>query len=153
MGQSFSYQDRLLTLAEALQRARGLETWLRAGGFEVRPGTQPEVPEQIAFTATAHARDDDMASNESGAVVRGADWAAAEQLLGDAGVGVVTMHLFTLKGGDIHAFVTLDNLRRMATRYGGTPDPDMDGGREWRLNVQITLDPAIIQRDWSTGPE
>lgn len=152
-GLSFSYQDRLLTLAEVLERARGLESWLRAGGFEIRPDTAAEYPEPASFTAIAHARDDDGAFVDSGAVIRGADWASTAQVLGDEAVSVVTMHLFTLKTGDIHAIAYLDNLRRMVTRYGGTSDLDHADGREWRLNVRITLDPAIIQRDWSPPEE
>ena len=137
----FSYQDRLLTLDEALARAQGFETWLRAGGFELRPTTS-EWPEPDAFQVTGHARDNDAAFIASGAAIRSADWSSAAQMLADPAVGAMTMHLFTLRTGEIHATAYLDNVRQMAARELVEANPDLGGGREWLLRVTIVRETA-----------
>lgn len=144
-GLTFSYQERLLTLGDALERARRLEGWLREGGFERRP-RPPEQgpPESDPFAATAMIREGDVVPGRAG------DWAGAERLLADEGVGIVTMHLFTLKSGEVHVSAFVESLRRLGLRdQGETPLPV---GAEWLLNIVITRDPALLSAEMFEEP-
>jgi len=143
---AFSYQDRLLTLEEALERAQGLESWLSAGGFEARPATGG-WPDPAPFEAMVHARDGDPAFRAADIPIRAADWAAAGRMAADPAIGVLAMHLFTLRAGDIHATALLHNMPGLSARDSVQVPLDQSGGRAWVLNVTITRDPALIERE------
>lgn len=137
---SFHYQDRPLKLAEAISRAKELESWFLTAGFQSRGEDGSRRP---SFTVIK--QEVDAARH----VVSG--WPAAEALLADDGVNVAEMHLFKLSAPDVVVSVTIENWRRQAQMFGcktGSKchgnDPlagrsifDGNGGYEWGLAVYI----------------
>ena len=146
---SFAPQDRLLTLDEVVERAQSIEARLRAADFVPRPA-DPARSEPEAFVATVHARTDIRGSIASD--VRAADWASAAPLLADEAVGVSTMHLLNVRAGEVLASAYLQNLRRRPPEIGDAP-AGFAGGREWRLEVVIELDPEIAERESPSTPD
>lgn len=149
---NFGYQDRLLTLAEALARARNLSGRLRDGGFVERT-PRPGRLEWPSFFMIFHARDGEEAFLSGASAIRGSDWEAAERLLADPAIGAVTMHLFTLAMADVEVMVLAEHAPRLAEREDAGLGLGETGGRDWFLNVTIRLDPALRrQQRMEAGP-
>lgn len=137
---SFHYQDRPLKLAEAVSRAKELESWFLNAGFRSGGENGSGRPSFAVIKQEV-----DAARHE----VKG--WPAAEALLSDDAVNVAEMHLFGLSAPDAVVSVTIENWRRKAQMFGcktGSKchgdDPlagrsifDGNGGYEWGLAVVV----------------
>jgi hypothetical protein len=124
---SFNYQNRPLTLAEALDRAVMLRRWFVAGGFRA----QAIIPGQRDSRGF-------RVGNAPHNLAGPRDRAAAAAML--ANERLPAMNLFTLRRGGQDVYVTLENWRRVlaATGQGGGDAFRACNGREWGLEVMLT---------------
>ncbi len=131
---SFAWQNRPLTLQEALGKGRRLENWLMMSGFEF----------DMSSSHRRFALVDDYQSTPSGA----SDWAAAEARLSkDEQVSEMILYRMDSAGADIQ--VSIQNSRRKAGDFGSrtaSPLPegyprsiyDGNGGYEWQIHIWIS---------------
>ena len=125
-GVFFNYQDGLLDLAQALERARAFRAWLEQGGFA--RSTSQEGNAMPDFRVVTFDGSDGASAS---------DWDSAARLLADEGQAITMMHLYTLGAGDHLASAQLFNVRRNEretcahAEWSGTP------GREWRLYLSL----------------
>jgi len=133
-GVSFSYAPGLLSLDEALSRAQALKQRLEQAGFGVLPGAD-RLGDLPNFTTRPA---------DGGDGVHAADWADAARMLADDAQGISAMELFTIRSQSHMAFVRLENERRHEREMCPHSEWRSEGGREWRLLVQInpSLAPA-----------
>ncbi|HEX8640960.1 MAG TPA: hypothetical protein VF704_07355 [Allosphingosinicella sp.] len=148
----FGYQERLLTLAEALDRARALQGRLVAAGFT------PHAPraghlEWPPFFVVAHARDGGEAFLSGREGLFGTDWESARRVLADPAIGAVTMHLFTFDMGDVQILAFTDHVPRQAERSGVPLESPIVDGREWGLSVTINRDPDVLEQRRQAGED
>lgn len=104
---AFTYQDRLLTFAEAIGRARALDQRLRAAGFAPRA--------DLGAAAAPDALD------------------AVQSPPADAG----PIPLLALEGGGILASVNAENLAEISVRDGAANALEGAGDRVWLLDVTL----------------
>ena len=131
---SFYHQDRLFELAEALERARSVESWFERAGFVPHPA--PGVADDGSY------RPFEALDGITGE--RGASWDEAASLLADEANAIGSMHLFTMRQDDYYGRVTISNLRRSTTDGSGEAYVRTSEGREWVLAIHFFLDPEIL---------
>ncbi|WP_114953843.1 hypothetical protein [Sphingosinicella terrae] len=119
---SFSPQDRLLDLDEALARARRLAEELVQAGF-VRGA--PAFADWADFRLIDPYRYDETV----------AGWEAASALLGDADASVTGMELFSVRKGRWYVKASVINLLR-----NGVLLENARPGQEWMIDVEVTED-------------
>lgn len=135
---SFAWQNRPLSLEEALERAKRLERWLIGAGYS--PG-DPGEPRRRPFG---------IQSESLVAPARwAADWADAERLLGAEAENIEEMLLFALSSPEATVTASLKNGRRATRNFGmrgrDPNDPlagrsvfDRNGGYEWQLDIYVS---------------
>lgn len=134
---SFAWQNRPLSLEEALERAKRLEAWLREAGYA------PPSPDPRHKPFAIHDE------RVTGPVGWAADWNDAERLLNAEAENIEEMLLFILSTPEATVTASLANSRRAARnflRQGRDPnDPlagrtifDRNGGYEWQLDIYVS---------------
>ena len=141
-GVFFNYQDGLLDLAQALERARAFRAWLEQGGFA--RSTSYEGNAMPDFRVVTF-------DNSDGATA--SDWDSASRMLADEGQAIKMMHLYSMGGGDYSANAQLFNVRRNEretcahSEWSGTP------GREWRLYLSLSLRSDLQLQEYEPPPD
>ena len=125
----FNYQDRPLTVAEALDRAIMLRRWFVEGGFRALPQLRG-VRDSRGFRI----------ANAPNALAAPGDRAVAETMLANERRAIPAMTLFRLRRGGQQVDVSLENWRRVTviTGGGGADAFNACHGREWGLHIYLT---------------
>jgi hypothetical protein len=137
---TFDWQNRPLTLAEAIARARRFETWLRAGGFQ-QPASDRLIDRPFVILEDGFQPPARFAT----------DWPSAEIILADDSEDIETMLLFSLVADGVSVSVRAKNDRRSAANFGRREGEkqsardrrtiyDGTGGYEWSLDIEIYRD-------------
>jgi hypothetical protein len=130
-GINFSYQPDLLSLDEALARARSLTQWLDEAGFD--PIAESSIYGDIAPFTTMPGDGSEGTS--------AASWEEAARMLADDGQAIAAMRLYTLRAPAHMASLRLENVRRHEREVCPHSDWHGEADREWRLLV--TLSPSL----------
>ena len=129
-GYSFAVAPQ--TLEAALAQAQALKAWLEQAGFAVLPSADDDRRRPFEVTGA------DLAEPMP------TDWASAARLLADEAEGVTEMRLFILRTPERGAEVRIENGRRSARER--CPHAEWpDGGRDWRLQVELSRTLAPVQ--------
>jgi hypothetical protein len=137
---TFNWQNRPLSLGEAMARAKSFEAWLVDRGFAALTiGGEPTYPFAI-IERNVH-----PPKEHSG------DWASAEAKLSSEDEFVERMMLYRLALAETEVRVAVQNNRRSSWNFGGgrTEPPgfrrsiyDGTGGYEWSLEIEISRSTA-----------
>jgi len=140
-GINFSYQPDLLSLDEALARARSLTQWLDEAGFD--PVAESSLFGDFAPFTTLPGDGSDGTS--------AASWEEAARMLADDGQAITAMQVYTLRAPAHMASLRLENVRRHEREVCPHSDWHGEPGREWRLLV--TLSPSRDPRQVEAPPD
>jgi hypothetical protein len=136
---SITFQNRALTLDEALAEAESLESWFRRVGFHRPSATAPdarEFPEPFAIM------DSELYAPKYGGVLN--SYADARKAFLDRHAEIVELSAFSLATDDASVGLTITNARRKRENVMGNKD-ESDAATEHTYFLQLSM----IPRPWN----